>query len=97
MSNPPRASAQSGNRFVVAGCIFGFLLLAAAFALALNIDKVRERLGWRPVWDFERTVAEPASWYKAWLGSDRPVRDLCREQIDRYEGDAAALGVPWTG
>ena len=68
-----------------------------AFALSLDIDKVRERLGWRPVWDFERTVAETASWYKAWLGSDRPVRDLCREQIDRYEGDAAALGVPWTG
>lgn len=67
-----------------------------AFALSLNIDKARERLGWRPVWDFERTVAETASWYKAWLAGGEAIRALCAGQIDRYQRDAAALGVPWT-
>jgi CDP-glucose 4,6-dehydratase len=66
-----------------------------AFALSLNIDKARERLGWRPVWDFDRTIAETASWYKAWLAGDAPIRALCAAQIAAYEGDAAALGVPW--
>ena len=66
-----------------------------AFALSLNIDKARERLGWRPVWDFERTIAETASWYKAWQKGDEPIRALCAGQIERYERDAAALGVPW--
>ncbi len=68
-----------------------------AFSLSLNIDKVRERLGWRPVWDFERTVAETAAWYKAWLAGGGPIRDLCAGQIDRYERDAGALGVAWAG
>jgi CDP-glucose 4,6-dehydratase len=66
-----------------------------AFALSLNIDKARERLGWRPVWDFERTVAETASWYKTWLEGDEPIRAFCASQIDGYERDAAALCVPW--
>jgi CDP-glucose 4,6-dehydratase len=68
-----------------------------AFALSLNIDKARDRLGWRPVWDFERTVAETASWYKSWLAGDAPIRELCGRQIESYERDAAEIQLPWAG
>lgn len=32
--------------------------------LALDIDRARGRLGWRPRWNFERTVAETVTWYR---------------------------------
>lgn len=33
--------------------------------LHLNCDKADRQLGWRPKWDFERTVAETVAWYSA--------------------------------
>lgn len=33
--------------------------------LHLNCDKVENYLGWRPVWNFEETVKETISWFKA--------------------------------
>ena len=53
--------------------------------LHLNCDKARRRLGWRPKWDFARTVAETVRWYKGYH-HDEPPLALSRSQINNYMG-----------
>lgn len=61
--------------------------------LNLTTDKAFHYLGWRPVWNFERTLKETVSWYGAAEGGD--VARLTREQIASYSRDAEALGLEW--
>ena len=51
--------------------------------LHLNCDKARRLLGWRPRWNFARTVAETVHWYKAHHQGTPPL-ELCRSQIRDY-------------
>ena len=51
--------------------------------LTLDSAKARRFLGWKPRWDFRRTIWETAEWYKGRYGHDSAV-DLCREQIKLY-------------
>jgi len=60
--------------------------------LNLAIDKAFHILNWKPVWDFERTIAETMSWYRD-VGAD--AAEFTCEQIDRYVRDAANAGVAW--
>ncbi|MBR0552107.1 CDP-glucose 4,6-dehydratase [Stakelama marina] len=65
-----------------------------AIALSLNIEKARTELDWFPVWEFDRTIAETAFWYRKWFeGAD--IRSLTDAQIDTYMADAAKLDVRW--
>lgn len=60
--------------------------------LNLAVDKAFHLLGWRPVWTFERAIAETVRWYL-----DAPRGDTAsftRAQIEAYVSDAAA-GQPW--
>ena len=51
--------------------------------LHLNCDKADRHLGWRPRWDFQRTVAETVSWYAATLrGEDAAA--VSQAQARRY-------------
>jgi len=51
--------------------------------LRLDIAKSQQRLGWKPVLDFEQTVAMTASWYATWRkGGDLP--NYTRRQIAEY-------------
>lgn len=61
--------------------------------LYLDSSKARSQLGWRPVWNLDRALAETANWYRAYLEQDRL---LTATQIEAYEADAAALGCDWT-
>ena len=59
--------------------------------LRLNCDKAYYQLGWRPLWDFGRTVAHTVSWYKNWLqGHD--AWDLTTGQIAEYMRACADRG-----
>jgi CDP-glucose 4,6-dehydratase len=63
--------------------------------LNLAIDKARDVLGWRPVWDFGETVHETVAWYRA----EQRGEDLLRttqEQIRQYQVAARAAGIPWS-
>jgi len=54
-----------------------------AALLSLDIGKARAILGWKPRWDFTRTVAETAAWYRATReGGDAPA--LTQAQIAAY-------------
>lgn len=58
--------------------------------LALDIDRARGRLGWRPRWNFERTVAETVSWYRDCAGSDAAeIRSRTVQCIAAYEAALA--------
>lgn len=58
-----------------------------AARLALNCDKAIHLLGWSPAWDLEVAVEKTATWYRAWLGADRSLRNLTLEQIADFESD----------
>lgn len=63
--------------------------------LSLSIDKAREMLGWRPVWDFQQTVATTMEWYRRCSSAPASAGELTRAQIDAYTRAAAASGHPW--
>jgi len=53
-------------------------------AVLLQIDSTKARnIGWRPVLDFEATVAMTAEWYAEWHAG-AGARDICSAQIDHY-------------
>jgi CDP-glucose 4,6-dehydratase len=51
--------------------------------LHLNCDKAIQELGWRPRWDFDRTVRETADWYRSSVNGE-PAIDVSRRQIRSY-------------
>ena len=62
--------------------------------LNLATDKAHHSLGWRPVLDFEQTVAETVRWYKS-VGAGTDAPSITSEQIRQYSERASALGVAW--
>jgi CDP-glucose 4,6-dehydratase len=48
--------------------------------LTLDCAKARARLGWRPMLDFDRTVAMTANWYAAWA-SGADMQAVTRQQL----------------
>ena len=59
-------------------------------ARLLMLDASRARaLGWRPVWDFEKTIAQTASWYAQEAAGHSP-RDLCLAQIEQFSSETGA-------
>jgi len=64
--------------------------------LHLSTDKAARLLGWRPVWSFDRTIAETVGWYRDAMGGEAAqVADRTRRQIASYSADAAAASLPW--
>jgi CDP-glucose 4,6-dehydratase len=51
--------------------------------LHLNCDKADQHLGWRPRWDFERTIAETVSWYAA-TSRGEDAAGVSQAQARRY-------------
>ena len=51
--------------------------------LRLNCDKATHQLGWRPRWDYERTVAETVDWYRS-VAEGKSAAVMSSEQIRRY-------------
>ncbi len=71
--------------------------LKEAPLLSLSIDKAREVLGWRPRWDFSRTVEQTVAWYRAYFeraqkSSMLSMIDFTQAQIRSYEADIERNG-----
>jgi CDP-glucose 4,6-dehydratase len=64
--------------------------------LALCCDKATRVLGWRPVWDVQRAVAETVAWHRAFAAGAN-VATVCRQQIAGYGADACRLPHTWMG
>jgi CDP-glucose 4,6-dehydratase len=55
--------------------------------LALDSSKATRRLGWRPVWELDRGLAELVDWHRAQLaGCD--ARQISEQQVERFMGNA---------
>ena len=64
--------------------------------LHLSTDKAARLLRWRPVWSFDRTIAETVGWYRDTVGLGLSgIAEHTRRQIASYSADAAAAGLPW--
>jgi CDP-glucose 4,6-dehydratase len=63
--------------------------------LKLNCDKALHQLGWRAIWNFERTVQETVEWYKTYYEQPESIPGLTNSQILRYQQDAKELGLLW--
>jgi CDP-glucose 4,6-dehydratase len=68
--------------------------LHEASKLNLSIDKAFHLLDWQPVWDFETTIRQTASWY---LGETSGIAttELTPIQIQDYQAAASARNIPW--
>jgi CDP-glucose 4,6-dehydratase len=66
-----------------------------ASKLNLATDKAFHLLEWQPVWDFEKTLQQTASWYLAdeKEGFDASAHTL--GQIENYQTDARDKGITW--
>jgi CDP-glucose 4,6-dehydratase len=75
--------------------------LHEAQLLKLATDKAFHLLGWRPVWDFEQTVAATVAWYRQASGAPGAdaaapsLSELASLQILEYETAARRAGLPW--
>jgi CDP-glucose 4,6-dehydratase len=64
--------------------------------LHLSTDKAARLLRWRPVWAFDRTIAETVGWYRDTADADpATIGEHTRDQIAWYSSDAAAADLPW--
>lgn len=54
--------------------------------LKLDCTKIKEKLGWHPVWDLDTTAEELVRWYKTYSEGGDLTRVTC-EQIERYIRD----------
>lgn len=60
-------------------------ILHEASKLNLTIDKAYHLLDWFPVWNFETTVQQTVSWYKAFYNQTQSIEDFTAQQISLYE------------
>ncbi len=60
--------------------------------LTLDCAKARHRLGWRPVWGINETVANTALWYRSYYANQSVSSSA---QLNQYLSDAKAKGSPW--
>ncbi len=60
--------------------------------LYLSTDKARVLLDWKPVWNFEKAVANTAFWYKSLYQENRL---LTTEQLQQYTNDARNAEAIW--
>jgi CDP-glucose 4,6-dehydratase len=63
--------------------------------LQLTTDKAHALLGWSPVWDFPKAIAQTVEWYRAVLEDSKAAAGIASRQIQQYEADAAAARVRW--
>ena len=59
--------------------------LHEAGTLKLDISKARVRLGWRPRWDFDKTLHHTVDWYRRVLCHGESARQVCLAQIADYQ------------
>jgi CDP-glucose 4,6-dehydratase len=62
--------------------------------LALSCDKATRVLGWRPVWDVQRAVAETVAWHQTFTAGAN-IAAVCRRQIAGYCADASRMAGTW--
>ena len=55
-----------------------------ASMLNLSIDKAFHKLGWKPKWNFEKTIFETTDWYKINSSDTALIQEFTKKQILKY-------------
>jgi CDP-glucose 4,6-dehydratase len=55
-----------------------------ASLLNLSTDKAFHKLGWKPKWDFEKTIFETTEWYKINSSDTAQIQQFTKKQILKY-------------
>ena len=55
-----------------------------SFLLRLDSSKSKQRLGWRPRWSVEKSLASTWQWLEAYLRTPVSVRGVCTSQVSEY-------------
>jgi CDP-glucose 4,6-dehydratase len=63
-----------------------------AHLLHLDSTRAQRRLGWKPIWELDRTLLETAAWYRTWL-QDGVV--CSSQQLMEYCAAACRAGAVW--
>lgn len=63
-----------------------------ATLLYLDSAKVRSRLHWQPVWQFDKTLAATAEWYRIWREQGQVAS---RQQLCAYIEAATQANIEW--
>ena len=61
--------------------------------LKLDSTKARQKLNWKPVWDFDTTIKKTADWYKYYY---EEKKILSGKQLDEYAEDARGKKLVWS-
>ena len=61
--------------------------------LQLSIEKAKEKLAWKPIFDSESMIRLTMEWYKAYYTGSEDITSLTRKQIEDYMAEAKAKGV----
>ena len=64
-------------------------LLEAQF-LSLSIKKATEKLGWKPRWNFEKSVEQTITWYIDVMENRRSAIEVCDEQLLNFQTQSPA-------
>ena len=64
--------------------------------LNLAIDKSQHYLGWWPVWNFDRTIAETVGWYIRNQQDGKHGNAAAIAQIAAFTSDARAMSLRWS-
>jgi CDP-glucose 4,6-dehydratase len=59
--------------------------LHEAGKLGLNSALAVNTFGWNPSWDTIEAIEKTAAWYRDFLSTAKPARQLCLEQIDSWK------------
>lgn len=69
--------------------------LHEAGLLQLDITKVKNELGFMPVWDAQKAIAKTMDWYVHFYENDTDMIEYTKEQIFEYIQDASKLNTAW--
>jgi CDP-glucose 4,6-dehydratase len=53
--------------------------------LYLDVEKSKQKLGWKPVWDIDRAIQYTCQWYVDFYKNKTSAKNLCLEQIRGFE------------
>jgi CDP-glucose 4,6-dehydratase len=62
--------------------------------LHLDSTKARSMLNWKPVWNFDDTLVQTASWYRDWIESKTVAS---HQQLTSYIATAIRNNIEWAG
>ena len=60
--------------------------LKEATYLQIDISKANKELGWKPCYDFDKTVKTAVEWYRAYLEGSKDLDEITKKQINEYAG-----------